>query len=161
MPFEGYIQSENLPVKKGDEIIIPEGIPLQSTHPQFEGGRLSRQTYRVEVHHVLPGYKDRSGMGNATDKPPEVRWVGSGQYWKSANINNIQFIPEDFRKRLLEMGRKNPEGIRVTLESLSEQKLQRLINQETIEQLLGSQNPETRRIVLRYTGQTSRRARSR
>lgn len=52
--FEGYFEEKDLPVRRGQEIVIPAGIMVRSTHPSRETFVTTRRQV-IRVHHILPG----------------------------------------------------------------------------------------------------------
>lgn len=85
MQYKGFVPSHKLPLRPGDRVVIPKGIPFKSTHPQ-KGSGVTGRTYTVEINHLLNGYRVESGR----DLNPEVRWAGAGCYWKWVDINDIR-----------------------------------------------------------------------
>lgn len=96
MRYEGYHELDTLPIKKGQTVTIRKGVMVQSTKP----GRTkpAGRTYTVIVDHVLEGASDtryeQAGDLKITEiripkHNPQVRWVGTGGYWHSADINDI------------------------------------------------------------------------
>lgn len=77
--YLGYHKDEDLPFKKGQEVWIPRGTVVRSTHPDLKEKILTRGQ-RVQIHHLLPGqtyplsekeYLRRHGRTDA-DSFPEV-----------------------------------------------------------------------------------------
>ena len=85
MKYTGFVK--NLPLRKGDVVKIPRGTKFASTHPQKKSGEVGR-TCTITVDHVLNGY-DHNAWALETQNP-EVRWAGSGGYWKWVDINDIR-----------------------------------------------------------------------
>ena len=77
---------EPLPIQKGDFIVIPKGTPYSTTRKakQLNGKQpLIGRVTRVTVHSVSNGYYGRK-VNN-----PTVTWVGSGGYFCTTEMRNV------------------------------------------------------------------------
>ena len=89
--FLGYYQEEDLPIKRGQEVIIPKGTMVKVVgKPAKPAGR----TYKVTVNHVNSGstfYAQGSAFRNeyVRPTPPKVIWPGTGGYWAEADLNDL------------------------------------------------------------------------
>jgi hypothetical protein len=87
--FEGYHHERTLPIKAGDKIMIPKGVMVRHRGETVP----AKRSYRVRVHHVLPGQNLPPGQkGHDSDydvKNPSVRWAGAGGYWSEVDINDV------------------------------------------------------------------------
>lgn len=85
-PFTGYM-GKKLPVKRGDTVTIPKGTQIRSTgRKTYAAGR----TYKVKVHDVCPGVPTYDHQGETVPaQAPKIIWVGAGNYWCEADLNNI------------------------------------------------------------------------
>lgn len=63
----------------GDRVHIPAGTLIHSMATGKWGSSARAQV--VTVHHILPGWSDRSDG-------PFIRWAGSGGYWRSAAVTS-------------------------------------------------------------------------
>lgn len=86
--LRGYLSRLQMPVKKGDIVVIPAGTRVKTMHPQRDFYTLKRRQ-RVKVHHVLGGFTDGDKV-----TPPVVCWAGAGGYWCEVDINDV--IPRSF-----------------------------------------------------------------
>lgn len=71
---------------QGQIFILPKGVKYHSMH---YGWKTAKKTSRKKLHHMLNGAVEYAGMEIKIISNPEVRWVGSGSYWCSADINDI------------------------------------------------------------------------
>jgi hypothetical protein len=56
--FLGHHDESKLPIRAGQEVVIPKGITIRSFHPKRKV-RVSTRAQRVRVHHVLGGMDTR------------------------------------------------------------------------------------------------------
>lgn len=159
--YQGYFEPDNLPVGKGDEIIVPKGASIFSINPQDGPDLTAGRTYKVAVHHVLPGFERNTGTPEARMENPEVRWAGSGGYWKGIDINDARLIPEYFRARMCWMAENHPEGVFLALKNLDDERLQELFDQPTLEKLLRAPEGRIRQRALRFGQHVRSQGRSR
>lgn len=77
----------------GDEVIVRKGAYLRSYHPSFNmKGKITARKQRVTVDHVIGGYIDfHHGI---VIKNPEVRWAGSGGYWKWVSPADMDVVEQ-------------------------------------------------------------------
>jgi len=115
MTYVGY--QKDLPIKPGDQVVIPKGTLVKTMHP----GRASYVTaraQRVKVNHMMPGcswHYSMIGEREARDfglnldtlqelrrtdgvkymdsyhhvSNPAVVWAGTGGYWCEVDINLV------------------------------------------------------------------------
>lgn len=82
----GYHADHTLPAQQGDVVIIPKGTMISTTYPgkaPYPAGR----TYKVRVHHTMPGSNELWTHKRISD--PQVCWPGTGQYWCDVDINDV------------------------------------------------------------------------
>jgi len=96
VPLLGYHENHELPVKKGDTVIIPKGTAVKTVgHPTKPAGR----TYRIVVHHILNGQNRPEGdprhVPTYPVMNPRVVWPGPGGYWSEADINDVRLASGD------------------------------------------------------------------
>lgn len=76
-------------LKRGDTVVVPKGTPLQAT-----GGksRKAGKTYTVKLHDVYPLNHAHYGFEGkfVRPKPATVLWAGTGGYWTSTEVRNVQ-----------------------------------------------------------------------
>ena len=84
MKYKGYHSEHQLPIRRGEQVVIPKGVTVHTTHPKRDTYVTARKQ-RVTVDHILPG---RSEGGRHLENP-KVRWAGSGGYWCEVDINNL------------------------------------------------------------------------
>lgn len=77
------------PFARGQEVVIPAGTPLRSTHPRKDGVYYSKRAQTVTVHHTSPGYVDlwndhKNGRGFVL--LPTLTWPGTGGYWVDVKV---------------------------------------------------------------------------
>ena len=87
----GYHADHTLPAQRGDVVIIPKGTMISTTYPgkaPYPAGR----TYRVRVHHTMPGSEEPWSHKRISD--PQVCWPGAGSYWCDANITEVINVDE-------------------------------------------------------------------
>ncbi len=96
----GYHEDSKLP-KPGTFFVLPKGT---SYHSMLKGNTFSKKQTKKKLHHMLNGVVNwHNGTvfenGHYLLRPclliednPKVRWVGSGGYWCSADINNVNFL---------------------------------------------------------------------
>ena len=107
----GFHEQEEMEriVQAGQEVVIPKGTIIQSTHPQYRE-KIAGKSTTVKVHHLSPGqtvpeeyFSDEyqrlyPNAPEGTDKwgrkvyhtsNPQVVWAGSGGYWHRADIKDI------------------------------------------------------------------------
>lgn len=89
--FLGFYREEELPIKKGQVVVIPKGtvIKVVGKEPKPAG-----RTYSVTVSHVNAGstfYAQGSAFRKEYVRPtaPKVVWPGTGGYWAEADLNDI------------------------------------------------------------------------
>jgi len=89
--FLGYYREEDLPIKKGQTIVIPKGtiVKVVGKDPKPAG-----RTYSITVDHVNAGstfYTQGSAFRKDYVRPtsPKVVWPGAGGYWAEADLNDI------------------------------------------------------------------------
>ena len=87
-PWSGYVESQVLPIKRGDTVTIPKGTTIHTTGARktFTAGR----TYKVKVHYVCCGSVSYVLHGQIIPaQNPRVTWVGAGGYWCEVDINEV------------------------------------------------------------------------
>lgn len=86
--FQGYC--DKLPVADGDVVTILKGTRIKTTHPSKKE-KVANRTYKVKVHHVLPGMDAHLSYRKETVSAvnPSVRWAGEGGYWHEVDINDV------------------------------------------------------------------------
>lgn len=86
--IEGY--QEVLPIKAGDQVTIKKGTLVTTVK---KGSQVAGKTYKVFVHHTLPGTNYPVGHPNHDKNSPvtnaTVVWPGPGGYWSSVDINEV------------------------------------------------------------------------
>lgn len=87
----------DLPIRKGDTVIIPKGTPIDCTDGR--GEREAKRDTKVTVHHTISGMREyiphhASPGERVSEQPPKVCWVGAGGYWKQADINLVRKVSE-------------------------------------------------------------------
>lgn len=92
--FLGYHDSESLPIKRGDTIVIPKGVTVRSMHPQRDKPYVTKRAQRVKVFSIGSGssvthYRPGGGHERVPTANPTVEWAGSGGYWCWVDINDI------------------------------------------------------------------------
>jgi hypothetical protein len=90
--------------QKGDRVLILKGAPVSSTQKSWDGPRHSRKTYEVRVHYVSTSV-DPEGEVTVVD----VRWAGSGGYWKWVPFEWVKPAPSDLERLALVADRKEKE----------------------------------------------------
>jgi hypothetical protein len=89
--FLGCYREDDLPIKRGQEVIIPKGTMVKVVgKPAKPAGR----TYKITVAHVNSGntfYVKGSAFRKEYIRPtsPKVVWPGTGGYWAEADLNDI------------------------------------------------------------------------
>lgn len=80
-------------LKKGSKVKIPKGITVKTT---YHGERIVGRTYTVTVHDVYPvqhGYREYGGREFKRPEPAKIVWPGTGGYWSTAAVGDIEVIP--------------------------------------------------------------------
>lgn len=90
----GYVPPDQLPVLAGQEVVIPRGTRIRSTHPRVHGDTFAKRTYRVRADHTISGMDRREDAyairkGFNLFENTKVRWAGTGGYWSEADINHV------------------------------------------------------------------------
>ncbi|SIC63555.1 Uncharacterised protein [Mycobacteroides abscessus subsp. abscessus] len=80
----GFIEN---PIEQGDEVTVPRGTVVHSTHPR-RWEYIAPRRMTVTVRYADPGY----WVGNRV-KLPQVEWVGADGYHR-----NAQLTPELLRE---------------------------------------------------------------
>lgn len=92
LQYLGYHDLHDLPVRQGQRVRIRKGTVIRST----KIGSLpfvAARTYVVVVRSLDTGMAEFVHAGHvhpATN--PRVVWVGSGGYWVSADINDVEVV---------------------------------------------------------------------
>lgn len=74
------------PFQRGDEVVIPAGTPIRSTHPTRKFV-VSKRSQVVSVSHAFDFYIDTSYREEAGRlKFATVSWAGAGGYWRDAQV---------------------------------------------------------------------------
>jgi len=90
--FIGYHHNLNeLPIKKGDIVIIKKGTIYSTT--RSIGYHIAGKNYKVKVDHLIHGAQYMGKNGKIV-KNTEVTWAGSGGYWHRADINEVEKVNE-------------------------------------------------------------------
>ena len=64
MTYLGYHDEHSLPIKAGDTVTIPKGVTI--TNVRF-GDHVAAKTYKVRVHHVMPGQSVKASWQTDSD----------------------------------------------------------------------------------------------
>lgn len=86
--FMGHCKDQDLPIKPGMTVTIKKGVLVKTVG---KPPHLAGKTYKVKVHHLLPGsnqYRDYHGDISAAQNP-KIVWPGPGGYWSEVDINDI------------------------------------------------------------------------
>jgi len=75
MHYSGYTPIEELPVKKGDTVLIPRGAFIRTMHPS-KHDRYAGRSYRVRVNHTLGGSEVQVGHVYTDGSFREACWHG-------------------------------------------------------------------------------------
>lgn len=90
--YLGYHDQHDLPVRQGQWVRIRKGTIIRSTQigsPPFVAGR----TYVVVVRSLDTGTAEFVHAGRVWPaQNPRVVWVGSGGYWFSADVNDVEVV---------------------------------------------------------------------
>lgn len=77
MLFIGYHSTDTLPLRAGDEVVVPAGVSIRSTHPKRKLWTTQRAQKR-RINHVLPGRSINIGInigqGNREHYPGFADW---------------------------------------------------------------------------------------
>lgn len=84
--FIGFHDKENLPIKRGDVVIIRKGTKYHSMRDGF--WHRTKKNHTVKVDHILTGCQFFEN-GREVITNPEVSWAGRGRYWCRADINDV------------------------------------------------------------------------
>lgn len=75
--------------KPGMYFILPKGVEY---HSMLKGHLTSKRKTKKRLHHMLNGVVTW-GRGEAIlESNPQLRWVGSGNYWCTADINHVELL---------------------------------------------------------------------
>ena len=89
--YVGYHEVHDLPFRQGQRVRIRKGTVISKTKSgsSFVAGR----TYVVEVRSLDNGADGYVRDGHVVEaQNPRVVWVGSGGYWHSADINDVEVL---------------------------------------------------------------------
>jgi len=53
--FVGYFEENALPFKKGDTVVIPAGVEIQTLHPSKPHKIINKRKRKVKVNHLMNG----------------------------------------------------------------------------------------------------------
>jgi len=137
--FLGFMADEDLPIKPGDEVVVPAGLVVyQPTAPaSSDRKRFTRRIQRVQVNHVLNGSNELNGQ-RLTD--PKIVWAGADGYWCEVYFKDLDAAG------LIPNKKGDPMGNRVVV-------------MDTERKILGYMNMSldcydaVNRIAQKYTGQ--------
>ena len=97
--YVGYHEEADLPIKRGDQVTIPKGTTIRTTHPRRSPSYVAGRTYKIKVFTMMRGSSDTKHEWNdATQKydqvriprdNPAVEWPGEGGYWCWVDINDV------------------------------------------------------------------------
>jgi hypothetical protein len=83
-------------LKKGYRVAIPSGTPIRGINSQ---PTVTKRRQIVTGNHVLTGYTrvyyDDNDRQCEEVIPPEVRWAGTGGYWKGVDINLVEKVEDE------------------------------------------------------------------
>jgi hypothetical protein len=98
---------DELPVKKGDLVLIELDSLIYTTHPVSQ--KISKKSwYLVKVHAAYPAFHDDPG---GYESPAQVHWAGTGGYWHWTDMKNIKEIRNDhYRNGLLQEWKAKENG---------------------------------------------------
>lgn len=96
--FVGFYEDHELPLKRGQMVTIKKGTMIKTVgRPAKPAGK----TYKITIHHFLPGITRPETKIDYDVKPPKanrvlvhesnpmVVWPGPGGYWSEVDINDI------------------------------------------------------------------------
>lgn len=84
-----YLGPCDLPIHRGDEVVIPKGTAVEHRGST----KVTRRDTKVTLHDVYRGMPAYIGLDNRkvvirpTDS--QVLWAGSGGYWSRANLSDV------------------------------------------------------------------------
>lgn len=85
--YSGYYEHArraDFPVQAGQEVVVPRGAVVRSTHPKNKK-RVCKRAQKIKVHSVGWGM-ERDGKAVCN---PEITWVGAGGYWCWVDVNEV------------------------------------------------------------------------
>lgn len=97
----GYWENEELEkiFPKNYVLTVPKNTPY---HSMLDGWNVTKKKYNIKLHHWLRGsmtYEWREVRRLLLfQSNPEIRWVGSAKYWKSADINYFRTFKGGWEK---------------------------------------------------------------
>jgi hypothetical protein len=90
-------------IKKGYRVVIPKGTLI---YGYLNQSQVSKRRQIITVDHILTGYTrhyyDADDNYCEEPVPAEVRWAGSGGYWKGCDINLVEKIDDEENQPTIE-----------------------------------------------------------
>ena len=87
-------------VVRGQRVRIKRGALVHSLHPSLPRDVVLERAQVVNLHFVDPGFVDPEGMrmrrgreeSFSLVRQPRVTWSGTGGYWRSTDLTNVEVI---------------------------------------------------------------------